>query len=167
MGTTLTRAQAGFRGERGPLPSLGGEEEGQERTSGSQMTGAGASSVQESVCVCLAALSPDVGGALYLGLGECDFSGSSSPPGRLLEMRCLRLHPRPPASGSAFSQDAGEVHVHTQVQVCLLHTRRRAPCRSRRHLVNARAWQASDTSSCVLSGYWGARTASLLVWPPA
>lgn len=46
-------------------------------------------------------------GGVYLGPGECEFSGSSSTPGRLLEMRYLRLHPRPPAPGSALSQDAG------------------------------------------------------------
>ena len=94
---------------------------------------------------------------VYLGPGECDFSGSDSTPGRPLEMRCLRLLCRPPAPGSAFSQDAGEVHVHIQVQVCLLHTGRRAPCRSRRRavlrrLVNTRAWRDSDTNSCVLPG---------------
>lgn len=75
---------------------------------------------------------------VYLGPGECDFSGSGSTPGRLLEMRCLRLHRRPPASGSAFSQDAGEVHVHIQVQACLPHAGRRAPCRSWRRLANTR-----------------------------
>ena len=151
------RHKPGSKERGGCFPAWVGWQEGQERTSGSQTMGAGANSVQESVCICLAAVSPDVCVGVYLGPGECDFSGSDSTPGRPLEMRCLRLLCRPPAPGSAFSQDAGEVHVHIQVQVCLLHTGRRAPCRSRRRavlrrLVNTRAWRDSDTNSCVLPG---------------
>ena len=86
------------------------------------MIGAGANLVQKGVCVCLAAVSPDVWGEVYLGPGECDFSSSGSIPGSLLETQYLRLHPRLPAAGSSFSQDAGTVHAHIQVQVCLLHT---------------------------------------------
>lgn len=56
------RHKPGSEERGGRFPAWVGREEGQERTSGSQTMGAGANSVQESVCVCLAAVSADVGG---------------------------------------------------------------------------------------------------------
>ena len=90
------RHEPGSEERGGRFPAWVGQEEGQERTSGSQMIGAGANSVQKGVCVCLAEVSPDVWGEVYLGPGECDFSSSGSIPGSLLETQYLRLHPRLP-----------------------------------------------------------------------